>query len=193
MAKKATSWLVNGDGGNTARQVRDVLADVGKMHERLHIVARNAMIQVLVHKQSTPLVTLMQGLSGTSVHVLGLRLWCEKHGRGIKFTLKGDTIAIVYPKDFETMTLDAALEWATLVPHFWIENKPPSAFKGFNYAAEKAKLEATAQKMWEAKRDGTLKKGKEIVELSDDDIKAIDLTGWHGADIGPVGATMTIN
>lgn len=190
MSKKVT-WIVSGDGGNTARQVRDIISRTNSLHEHLHIVARNAMIQVIVHKQSTPLVDLLNGLSGTSVHVKGLKDWFIKHGRGITIGLRDKAIVVTYPKGYETLTIEEAMEWALTVPSFWVENPPAKMFDGFNYAAELAKLNAKAAKMAEAKREGTMKVKGEIVELTPEQIAAIDLTGFKS--MPAKGEVITIN
>lgn len=189
---KNTIWTINGDGGNTARQVKELLANVANVHERMHMVARNAMIQVLVHSQSTPLVELLTGLSGTSVHVVGLKDWAIKHGRGITIGLDAaKKIKVHFPKDFKQMTLDEAIEWAMLVPSFWNENPPPSLFKGFNYEAELAKLNKKAEEMARALLEGTIKKGGEVIELTPEQLKQINLKGYRGAMGAQPAATTT--
>lgn len=184
IAKKATpiTWVVSGDAQNTNRQIEFVIGAVNKLHEQMHVAARNAMIQVLVHRQSTPLVNLLNGLSGKSVHVKGLKDWAEKHGNGITIGLKKvgkeSVIAVTFPKieDNPPLTIDEAMDWAMLVPSFWVENSPPPMFKGFDEKAEREKLEKNIEKYRQMLEEGTRKVHGEIVELSEEELKLIKLS-----------------
>jgi len=176
-------WTLNGDGANAGRMVNAVLAQIAQAHDRLDMAAKNAMIQVLVHKQSTPLTDLLTGLSGKSIHVKGLTDWAKKHGRGITIGLDGKgkdaKIKVRFPKEYETLTIDKALDWAMTVKSFWQENPPPAAFKGFDFDAELKKLLKKAEEMARAADEGTIEKGDIIVELKPEQIKQIKLGSYR--------------
>ena len=176
-------WTLNGDGSNAGRMVNAVVAQITQAHNRLDMAAKNAMIQVLVHKQSTPLVALLTGLSGKSIHVKGLKDWAVKHGRGITIGLDGKgkdaKIKVRFPKEYETLTLDKALDWALGAPTFWAENPPPAAFKGFDFDAELKKLVKRAEEMARAMDEGTIEKGDVIIELTPEQLKQIKLGSYR--------------
>lgn len=184
MAKKvrkntAVIWTVNGDGANAGRQVREVLKASATLHERLHIAARSAMLQVLCHKQSTPLVDLLTGLKGTGWHVRGLKDWAVKYGRDITIGLTDNKITIKYGEDFEVSSLEDALAWAMSVEPFWVENPPPTMFNGFDYDAELKRLNDKAAKMAEALASGILIQGKGEITLSPKQLEMIKLGSYN--------------
>jgi hypothetical protein len=188
MAKKKVSsgssrvaWVINGDSKNTTRQIRNVLSASKNFHERLHFAARNAMVQVLVHSQSTPLVELINGLDRSSIHVKGLIDWAIKHGNGITMSVNKDKggVKVTFPKPYDNLKLEDAINWALEVKSFWEENPPPSAFKGFNYAEELAKLNKRADEMARALAQGTIERKGEIIELTDADKAKINLKGYR--------------
>lgn len=178
-------WNYSGDAKSLNRMIDDVLKTSKTMHERLHVVACNCAIQLLVHKQSTPTSKLVKGLLGTSIHAKGLIQWLEM-STNVKITQDKDgAIKVTFPKEYKTMALDDAINWAKGVSSFWVSNPPPKPFEGFDYKAELAKLNKKAEDMARAKREGTLKRGKDIIELTPEQVAAINLDGYRPAIHAP--------
>lgn len=189
MAKKnALVWAVSADTKVAGRQVKSVLSMIGKMENCLHVAACSALVQCLVYRQSTPLVWLLEGLSGKSVHVVGLKKWAEAHGNGLTIGLEKQDdgtskIAVKFP-EIEThpvKDVKTALAWAAKVKPFWVEKPAPSMFEEYSLSKALAVALKRAEEMERAKNQGTIKRGKKgsekIIELSEEQIKNIDTTG----------------
>ncbi len=187
MARKKTSaitWVVANDARDAGRQVAFVVRALGKFETQLHVAARSAMVQCVVHRQSTPLVNLIKGLSGKSVHVVGLRKWAEKHGNGLVVTTERDkdgniNIGVTFPEIEKSppLSMAKAMEWASSAKEFWIESPPQSLFEEYSLSKQLAMALKRAEEMLRAKTQGTIKKNKKVIELTPDQVKSIDVKG----------------
>lgn len=178
-------WNYSGDAKSLNRMIDDVLKTSKTMHEKLHVVACNCVIQLMAHKQSTPTSKLVKGLLGTSIHAKGLIQWIESNGNVNITQDKDGSVKVSFPENYQTMTVDDAINWAKDVSSFWVSNPPSNPFEGFDYKAELARLNRKAEDMARAKREGTLKRGKKIIELTPEQVDAINLDGYRPAIHAP--------
>lgn len=175
------SWTT--DGKRALKQVNSALRSVANSHRIMDAAARSSAYQMLVHKNSTPMIALIQGLMGTSVHVKGLVDWvAENVGVSVAPIEKDKSkIKITYPEGYKLLTDEEAIEKINVIEAFWISNPPPAAFKGFSWADELNKLVKKAREMERASREGTIKVKGKITNLSDEEIAMIKLDGFDAA------------
>ena len=114
------------DAAETTRQVAFVVKLNKRMHGYMDTAARSCMFQMLVHRNSTPMLDLLNGLSGTSIHVVGLKNWVEKFGN-VKVALVDKKIKIVYLSK-DNLEADVAMPAIVQMPSFWVYS-PPRALR----------------------------------------------------------------
>lgn len=163
---------------NADNLVTAIIADTDKYLDRLHIAAVSCVMARMVYNNTDPMKRLFVALRDKRQYVVGLKKWFEAEGH-VKIGLDDNKNLQVKCVQVENITEEAALEWAKEASKFWEANTPPDPFKGFNFQEELAKLLKRAEDMERAKREGTLKRKGEIVELSDDDKSKINLDGYR--------------
>lgn len=164
---------------SAAKQVKAALSTSKRLHTQLDVASKSALVNMLVHKNADPMNDLLNGLNKTSIHVKGLKAWLEKFGNGVTVAEKEGRMKVAWPKDYKQLEATVALAKATKLPSFWTFAPPPNPFDKWVFADELAKLLKKAEEMERAKKEGTMKKGKEITELTDEQRAAIDLTNFH--------------
>lgn len=170
------SWTTEGKGA--LAQVRAAIKHSKAMHIVMHDAARSALYQVIVHKNSTPMMQLIDGLLNSSIHVKGLVEWVSTHGKVTVSQDKNKKTKITYSKDYAQQAEAQATEFINGLSEFWVFAPPPSPFKGWDYDAELAKLNAKAADYKRALDEGTLKIKGEVVELTDEDKAKIKLGSY---------------
>ena len=164
------------DGKATERLVAKAVKMSSDLHETLNVACKSIAYQMLVHKNATPAINLFVGLDGSSIYLKSFVDWLEANVKA-KLVQDKDTKAVKpsWSKDYKQLDDATATEAIDKMPPFWKQFKVPSAFKGFDYDEELAKLNKKAFEMARAAKQGTIKKGKEIIELTPGEIASINL------------------
>lgn len=184
MAKKVNEIIVSWskDGKIANGLVTSAINASNKMHDVLNAAALSAAYQILRHKNSSPMIRLMTGLDGKAIYVKSLVQWTEAT---CKVTVSQDKatkeVKIAFGKSYVQLEEAAADTFVSELKPFWVMHKVPSAFNGFDYDAELAKLNKKAQEMARAIAEGTIKVKGEIVELTPDQIDMINLGSFTKA------------
>lgn len=165
------------DGNAVAKQVQRIILMNKKGHEALDVVARNCVLQAIMHRNTTPLAQLVTGLDGTSIHVAGLIKWAVSHGP-VKYSRgknKNGKMAHNFKMDDEKHALidkTKAVSIVTSYPTFW-SFAPPPKFKPFDLKAALIQVLKQAEKYDEAKRTHQLGD----MEISPEEAEKIDTDG----------------
>lgn len=177
----SATWLIGVSVKDTLKQVKRVIAQASSLHRNMHVAACNCIMSVKVHGDVTAIERMMQGLSGTSVHVAGLKTWFEANAP-VKITLdkksKDNKIKVTVVDGFK---LSDPIETVTLLndlPEFWTVNPPADPFKSFTLEQKWAAFVDEAKKMAKAKATGELTRKGEVIKLTDEQRDNIKLDGW---------------
>jgi hypothetical protein len=147
-----TSDLLTGKALTTA--VTDVIKQGKDFEQRLHLVACSAIQHSIKHHNTTPLDTLIRGVTG-AVRRNALIAWAVKFGE-CKPAEDG--------KGVDHLKKEGDLDGAMALP-FW-EFKPEQPFTAFDLGAELAKLVARAEKAAKDERNSLPEAGfRELREL----------------------------
>ena len=165
------------DGAIVTKQVQRIVLMNKKGHEALDVVARNCILQAIMHRNTTPLVQLVTGLDGTSIHVAGLIKWAISYGP-VKYSRgkdKAGKMAHNFKMDDDKHAKcdrTKAVSEVSAYPTFW-SFAPPPKFKPFDLKQALNQVLKQAEKYDEAKRTGLLGD----MELTPEEQEKIDTDG----------------